>query len=316
MTTYKLTSFLFGRTALALGLAAAAAIASPLAAQMPGPMVLTAHPLKGGAYWVSGGVSNTGFVIGQSGVVVIDAQVNKMAGEKAVAEIAKITPKPIDKLVITHGDPDHVGGVGAYPGAEIIAHENTRAYVLAGAADNSAGPRSALYQDLAANHLPTHTLATSQTLTLDGVKMQLIHVAPAHTAGDLIVYLPAQKIVFGGDVILTNGRFPSIHIGGSSEGWIESMKAILALDADTFIPGHGQIETKKQLQARLKDVEERREAIKAMVYAGKSFAEIDKALPEVIETPMFPSFNQTTYDELTKGYPPAVAPWANFLKKP
>ena len=81
-------------------------------------------------------------------------------------------------------------------------------------------------------------------MVLNGVRMVLMYVAPAHTSGDLFVYLPDQKIVFAGDIHLTNsGRFPVIKIGGSSLGWIASMKAMLALDADTYVPGHGPIET-------------------------------------------------------------------------
>ena len=159
-------------------------------------------------------------------------------------------------------------------------------------------------------------MADTQTVTLDGVRMVLMHVAPAHTSGDLIVYLPAQKIVFGGDIITTNlGRFPVVHIGGSSLGWMESVRAILALDADTIVSGHGGIETRAQLAARLRDANERREQVKAMVYAGKTKAEVVQALPEPGASPMFATFTETIYDEFVKGYPPASPPWANLVHR-
>ena len=143
-----------------------------------------------------------------------------------------------------------------------------------------------------------------------------MHIAPAHTSGDLMVYLPKDKIVFGGDVILTNaGRYPVVHYGGSSLGWIESMKAILALDADTYVPGHGPIFTKAQLRAQLRAVEQRRAEVKALVEQKKTMAEVDQALPEGGADPRFLSFTQTVYKELTEGYPPASPPWTNLIRR-
>ncbi len=93
------------------------------------------------------------------------------------------------------------------------------------------------------------------------------------------------------------------------------MKAMLALDADTYVRGHGPIETKAMLRARLRDVEQCREQIKAMVDQNKSLAEVEQALPETASSPLFPTFTQITYEELTKGYPPARPPWANIVRK-
>nr|WP_174296669.1 MBL fold metallo-hydrolase [Sphingomonas bacterium] len=168
-----------------------------------------------------------------------------------------------------------------------------------------------LYQDLV-RHRPTRTIFNTETIDLDGVRLTLLHVAPAHTNGDLVVYLPRQKVVFGGDVLLTSQRLPVIHYGGTSLGWIATMKAMLALGADTYIPGHGRVEPKAKLEDRLRDVEQVRNQIKAMTEAGKPLAEIEAAIPEP-KAP-FPSFVATVYRELTTGYPAAVAPWANLVK--
>jgi hypothetical protein len=88
----------------------------------------------------------------------------------------------------------------------------------------------------------------------------------------------------------------------------------LALDANIYVPGHGSIESKAMLKARLKDVEQRREQIKAMVNENKSLAEVEQALPEPGASPMFMNFTQTTYAELTKGYPTASPPWSNMIQ--
>lgn len=275
--------------------------------------------MSAGVYWVTGGTANTGFVVGPDGVVVIDAQRTPPEGAAQVALIAKTAPKPIVAILLTHADPDHVGGLPAYPaGVRIVMQENARAQILAAAADEHGGPLfGPMYKDLAANHLPDHTVAAAERTTIAGTPVHMFRLAEAHTSGDLVVHFPRQKVVFAGDIVLTDqGRFPIIHVGGSSLGWIASMKAILALDADVIVPGHGPIESRARLEARLKDAAARRDAIRKMVEAGQSLEEIDAALPPEIANPRFPSFNRTTYDELTKGYPEQAPPWDSLAKRP
>ena len=149
---------------------------------------------------------------------------------------------------------------------------------------------------------PTKTIGSTEAVVLGGTRMVLMYVAPAHSAGDLIVYLPEQKIVFAGDIITTNtGPMPIIHYatGGSSLGWIAAMKAMLALDAEVYVPGHGAIATREKLQGWVREVEERRARIKSMVDAKKTLDEVKEALAEPGGSPMFPTFAETTYDELT-----------------
>ena len=319
MKALRSTQSMHSRKIFALAVAVAALAVPAFAQVKPEPVKLSVHALKGGAYWVEGGTSNHGFIVGDKGVVAIDAQRSVEIAQQALVEIAKVTPKPVDTVILTHGDPDHVAGLPAYPaGTTIIAHENTKSQIVLAAADPNAGPMwGPVYRKLL-GFLPTRTIGSTETVVLDGVRMVLMYVAPAHSSGDVIVYVPAAKVVFGGDIILTNtGRFPIIHYdtGGSSLGWIAAMKAMLALDADTYVPGHGPIETKAMLQARLRDVEERRQQIKVMVNENKSLAEVKQALPEVAFEMPFLSFVETTYLELTKGYPPVAPPWANLIRK-
>jgi glyoxylase-like metal-dependent hydrolase (beta-lactamase superfamily II) len=207
----------------------ALATAAPVFAQeKPGPLNLTMHRLKGGVYWVEGGRSNTGFIVGNKCVVIVDAQMTEEGAEKELAEISRITRKPVNQIVISHGDPDHVGGLPYYPvGIPIIAQENTKAMIQAIIADPTEVPGySPVYRALT-RFLPTRTIGNTETVVLNGVRIVLMYVAPAHTSGDLFVYLPDQKIVFAGDIHITNsGRFPVIKIGGSSLGWIAAKTAI------------------------------------------------------------------------------------------
>src|SRR5207253_12291 len=121
-------------------------------------------------------------------------------------------------------------------------------------------------------------------MTIDGVKLELYHFAPAHTSGDLIVYQPAQKIVSTGDVVVTNRADdnPNIHAekNGSTEGWLANVKGMIGLNADTYVTGHGTLLTKADLQRKLAATTARRAKIAAMVKEGKTVDEIKAALPD------------------------------------
>ncbi len=102
-----------------------------------------------------------------------------------------------------------------------------------------------------AGHLPTRVVTTNhESLKLEGVDLEAYHWAPAHTTGDLVIYLPKEKIVFTGDIIAVQLPDPLIHLekNGSSEGWIATVKGITALDADRFVPGHGDVQNKAAVQ--------------------------------------------------------------------
>jgi glyoxylase-like metal-dependent hydrolase (beta-lactamase superfamily II) len=265
---------------------------------------LSVKPLRGGVYWVTGGISNTGFVIGDTGVVVIDAQMFLPTAKAELEEIAKITPKPVNAIILTHSDPDHINGLPAYPrGMDIIAQENAKAEIQQVVEDpNSNGfPPPADIK----NYLPTRTVRDTDSMVLNGVSVVLIHTGPAHTDGDLAIYLPSQKIVFAGDLLTPAvGAYPGIHLNkhGSSLGWIEAMKAILALDADIYVAGHGELLSKDALINRLKASEERRTQIKTLFDQGKTLDEIKALLhdaPLKGTASRFPTFVETTYQELT-----------------
>ena len=270
---------------------------------LPMTATLSVKPLVDDAYWVSGGIDNTGFVIGKTGVIAIDAQMFVPTAKKQLEEIARITAKPVKTIILTHSDPDHINGLPAFPrGLEIIAQENAKTEMQALVADlNSNGfPPDAEIR----NYLPTRSVKDVETMELDGVPVVLIHTGPAHTDGDLVIFFPTHKLVFAGDLLTPEiGPYPGIHLEkhGSSLGWIASMKALLALDADTYVPGHGEILSKAELQNRLKASEERRAQIKALFDQGKTVADAKKALNDVPlkgAASRFPTFVETTYAEL------------------
>jgi len=298
------------RSALSIvlvGMIAGAAFAQPAAQPSAAAMAsapLTVTQLAPGDYLVSGGISNAGFIVGDDGVIAIDAEIAMPLARAELAEIAKLTPKPVNAMILTHSDPDHINGLPAFPrGMTIIAQANAAAEIQGVIADPSSNglPPPPEIRDYA----PTHVVQAREELTLDGVRLVLIHTAPAHTDGDLIIYVPASQLVYAGDLLTPEiGPYPGIHLNknGSSLGWVASVKAMLALDADIFVSGHGAPLHRADVEARLQAAEERRAEIAAMVAKGVTLAEIKQALhdaPLPGVASRFPTYIETTYQELT-----------------
>src|SRR3954466_10043336 len=153
-----------------------AALAPSAIAQQP-PPTLTMKQLKPDVWVGLGGAGgNSTIIVGQTGVIVVDAKQTEAGAKDLLAEIAKITPKPVTTVFLTHSDGDHVNGLVAYPaGIKIIAHENNKKEQEA-ALDS--GARGAPPKE----KLPTRvTTKEKEAMTIDGVKLELYHFAPAHT---------------------------------------------------------------------------------------------------------------------------------------
>jgi glyoxylase-like metal-dependent hydrolase (beta-lactamase superfamily II) len=277
---------------------------APLAgAQQPAaPFVV--HQLSPAVYWVEGGGGNSGVVVGDTGVIVIDAKTSAAGGKELLDDIAKITPKPVTTVILTHSDGDHVNGLAAFPaGVKVIAHENNKKEQETALA---AGGRGAPPAD----RLPSQVVSKEkESLTIDGVKLELYHWAPAHTSGDLVVYLPATRVVFTGDIIAMQLPDPLIHLekNGSSEGWIATTKGIVALNSDQFVPGHGDLQPKASIEKRLAGAEAKRAKIKELVAQGKTLDEVKAAVDPPAAAPAaggrgpgFASYTTVVYQELTK----------------
>ena len=181
---------------VALGLARLASFVSfatvARAQQQAQPLKVT--NISENVYWVQGGVgSNDGFIVGTTGVVLVDTKTTVDSEKGVIAEIAKVTPKTVDTVIITHSDNDHVNGLAAFPpGLTIVAQENCKKEM-----EESVGSRNPAPQD----RLPTKTFTKTDKLSIDGIQIRLYHWAAGHTSGDTVVYLPEEKIVFGGDLL-------------------------------------------------------------------------------------------------------------------
>jgi glyoxylase-like metal-dependent hydrolase (beta-lactamase superfamily II) len=264
-------------------------------AQAPFPEV-TVKKLRDNIYVADGGGGTSTIIIGQNGVIVVDAKNRPPDGKKLVDEVGKLTSKPITTVILTHSDPDHTRGLGGFPrGLTIIAHENDKKEIEQELAN---GGTQAPPKEYLPNKIVTQA---RESMTIEGVKMTLIHIAPAHTTGDLAVYLPDAKVVASGDLI--GDGDPSIHLfkNGSSEGWIRFVTALADLDADTYVRGHADVGTREEVRKILANAITKRARIADLVKQGKSLDDIKQALGEPLKRAgRFETFTETTYQELTK----------------
>ena len=276
-------------------------LASVRAQQQPQPITIT--KVNENVYWARGGAgSNDGIIIGKTGVIVVDTKTTVDSEKGVIAEIAKLTPMAVNTAIVTHSDGDHVNGLAAFPdGLTIIAQENCKTEMEASASSRNPSPQ---------NRLPSKTYNRTDDLTIDGVRIRLYHWAPGHTSGDTVVYLPDQKIVFGGDLLVTNRPDTSIHLekNGSAAGWIENAKGMIGLDADTYLTGHGDMMTKADVQKKLDLIQDKYDKIKAMVAQGKSLDEIKTSFgestapapPNANGTPAAATLTEVIYGEVSK----------------
>lgn len=261
------------------------------------PPPLTVQKVKGNIYWVKGGSgANTGFFIGEKEVLVIDAKMSADSAKEMIGEIKKLTSNPITYVALTHSDGDHVNGLIGFPeNIKIISHSQTRKDM-----------DEAFKEPAQKAYLPNITFTEKLKLYLGNGSPKFLHFGPAHTSGDVVVYFPEEKLAFLGDLLFL-GRDPLIHRhkNGSSFGLVKTLKAILELDADTFVHGHGDIAARSDVEGLIKILEERQAKIKGLIGEGKSLEEIKKIFNVEDRPPQpggrrFMSLVEIIYLELTE----------------
>jgi glyoxylase-like metal-dependent hydrolase (beta-lactamase superfamily II) len=199
-------------------------------------------------------ISNAGFVITQTGVVVIDALGSPPLTQRLAYEIKKITPLPITHVLVTHYHADHVYGLQTFKalGARILAHRASLLYLNS----DTAGLRLRASREELFPWVDDNTrlieadewIDTTQELFIGGIRFVIKPVGPAHTPEDLAVYLPDQKILFAGDLVFRS-RIPFVG-QADSRHWITAIDELLGFDTAAIVPGHGPMsqEARKDMQ--------------------------------------------------------------------
>jgi glyoxylase-like metal-dependent hydrolase (beta-lactamase superfamily II) len=196
------------------------------------------------------------FVVTPAGVLVADGQGSVAETRRMVEEIAKITPHPITHIVIGSDHGDHTAGNAAFPaGAVYYAHPTSKAIL------ERAPQRNAVGVVAPAPMLP---VPDRTVVTLGGREIHLLFLGRAHTGGDLSVYLPRERILFMSEAYL-NRIFPAMRSAYPSE-WVAAIEKAQALPVDTYVPGHGFVESPQILREELETF---RLALKQVIAEGK-----------------------------------------------
>jgi len=197
--------------------------------------------------------SNAGFVVTDEGVVVIDALGSPALGDALLKAIRTVTTKPVKRVIVTHYHADHFYGLEPLKnaGADVWAHRAALEYLEGDEAERRLKQRAG---DLFPWVDETMTLVRADRwldeeahFTLGGIRFDVLHMGPAHSPEDVIVAVPSEGVVFGGDILVA-GRIPFVG-DADSRKWLAQIERLLALDARVIVTGHGQVsrEPKKDL---------------------------------------------------------------------
>ncbi|MHC4264843.1 MAG: MBL fold metallo-hydrolase [Planctomycetota bacterium] len=230
---------------------------------------------------ISGGRgAQGGAYVGDNGVMIIDAKMDKESVEQVIKETGKITDKPIRYLVNTHSDGDHVRGNQYFPEtATIIAHENCRKEFFHSRRDGSASEWN--NPELSA-FVPSLTFKNKMDIYLGTKKVELWYFGVGHTTGDIVVYFPEEKTAFLGDQIFL-GRAQLIHSykgGNSFEHVVTLSKMLETLDAERFYSGHSEMIGRKEIKEHLGKMKKLQAKVKVLVEDGKSMEEVKSEFDE------------------------------------
>lgn len=189
-------------------------------------------------------ISNAGIIIAPQGVIVVDALGSPSAAKILIAEIGKLTSKPITHVILTHYHADHIYGLQEFKaiGAKVIAHQLGRNYLVS---DTAVNRLEASKKELAPwIDVSTKLIVADEWIDHDmqqsfsGMELVLKHVGPAHTPEDLAVLVPSEKVLFVGDLVFS-GRIPYVG-NANTKGWIHSLEELRKMDVKVIVAGHGE----------------------------------------------------------------------------
>jgi glyoxylase-like metal-dependent hydrolase (beta-lactamase superfamily II) len=225
------------------------------------------------------GDPNTGIVIGDHAVMVIDTQATPVMAADVIRRIREVTDKPIKYVVLSHYHAVRVLGASAYRPDHIIASEDTLGLIRERGEQDKASeigrfPRLFRAVESVPPGLtwPTITFTGKMTLWLGSLEVQLLQLGRGHTKGDTVVWLPAERILFSGDLV----EFDATPYAGDAyfSDWPATLDAVAALKPAQLVPGRGAaLQTEAEVAAGLdgtrRFIADVYRSVQAGVVAGK-----------------------------------------------
>ena len=189
------------------------------------------------------GDPNSGVVVGDDGVLVFDAQATPAQARRVIERVRAVTDKPVRHLVLSHYHAVRVMGASAYGAEQVIASDGTYELILErGQADfeSEVGRFPRLFEDVASVPgltWPTVAFPDRLTVWLGKRRVDLLHLGRGHTAGDIVAWLPEERVCFAGDLV-EYGATP--YCGDAHlRDWPRTLDRLEALGAARMVPGRG-----------------------------------------------------------------------------
>jgi len=197
------------------------------------------------------GDPNSGVIIGDDGVMVIDAQATPTMADDVIARVAKITDKPIKYVLLSHFHAVRTLGASAFKGAEILASDATRGLIAERGKEDMESeiarfPR--LFrgaETIAGLTWPTITFPDQTSVWLGRREVRIMHIGRGHTAGDVIAIVPDAGVVFSGDLV----EYKSACYCGDAyfTDWLATLDHLAELQASALVPGRGAALTRSDM---------------------------------------------------------------------
>jgi glyoxylase-like metal-dependent hydrolase (beta-lactamase superfamily II) len=189
------------------------------------------------------GDPNSGIIVGDDGVLVVDAQATPAAAAEVIARVAKVTDKPVKYVLLTHYHAVRTLGASAYKDAAILASDATRALIAErGRQDMESEigrfPRMFRAADtIPGLTWPTLTFPDQISLWLGRREVRIMHIGRGHTAGDVIAAVPDAGAVFAGDLVANK---VACYCGDAHiTDWLATLDNLAELQANALVPGRG-----------------------------------------------------------------------------
>ncbi len=219
--------------------------------------------------------SSAGVIIGDSNVIVVDSLSNAEMARCLLAEIRRVTDKPIRFLINTHSHADHVYTNHLFPEATVIGSHRGREATDANR--KVQGRHDALFARLFSDVDLSGGRYTPQDMSFSGSlsfyqgerEVRILELGAGHSESDVVVHLPKEKIVFCGDIFM-NGMTPMPGEGHVTET-IANYKAIEALEADIYVAGHGEPGTLADVRAQRTQLESKFQHARECFERGMSY---------------------------------------------
>jgi cyclase len=255
---------------------------------------------------------NVGIVIMDDAVAAVDAQY-PVSGADFRASIPSVTDKSVTHLLLTHVHGDHVLGNQAFEDCEIVSHHRLKERMEESLRNEWApGNLEKMLEDVRRNRperaylyeglrivLPTSTF--EDRYTVDDI--EVIHM-PGHTDCSSVVHVPSDKVLFAGDLMFAE-TFPwAGDPTADPDAWIETFKGILAMDIETFVPGHGPLCDKGEFEKQLAWFEAVRDEMKRLISEGAS-------MDEAVDHDGYPDFYTSEGDRRER----SLRHWYRFYSK-